>query len=64
MGDETRRDRSLATKITICVGPSVCGLTGKEAVAEQIYGCPYCRALYIHPDGEEEHVGPLLTEPL
>jgi hypothetical protein len=44
--------------IIACQGPPRCSLTGDEAQAAQIAGCPWCERIYGDGSGREEVVKP------
>lgn len=37
--------------ITVCQGPPICSLIGKEADAAMRAGCPWCSHIIVHADG-------------
>lgn len=40
-------------EVIVCKGPPDCPLEGDEAVANQLAGCPLCRRIVMHADGNE-----------
>jgi hypothetical protein len=40
-------DDEKPARIIVCQGPPRCDLRGKDAVAAQAAGCPFCRVLQV-----------------
>lgn len=41
------------SEVIVCAGPPACQIQGDDAVKNQIDGCPLCRRIVIHADGNE-----------
>jgi hypothetical protein len=44
--------------VTVCQGPPVCQLVDDEAIQAMKQGCPWCKRIFIAPDGSEAVIEP------
>lgn len=40
-------------EVIVCAGPPICLLMGDAAIENAKAGCPHCRHIVMHHDGEE-----------